>query len=73
MQAMREARLAAVMAEADDKQITTRTVMDLYRSLGVAVKRTTARADLKALVQRGLLAPQNGTGRRSYRAAKAGA
>lgn len=73
MQEMREARLAAVVDKAKQGtgEVTTRSVMDLYRSLGVAVKRTTARADLKSLVRRGLLVQAGTESHRNYRVATA--
>lgn len=71
---VRQARLLVAVRE-QAGQWTTRRAMNLYRDMGIAPCRTTARKDLQALAVRGLLIPHGLIEQRHYtlNRAKAGA
>ncbi|WP_369248079.1 hypothetical protein [Streptomyces sp. R41] len=69
MSANQSWRVDALLAEArrnPRRQITTSGALRLYSRLGIAPKRTTARADLKALARRGVLIERGPRNQRHY-------
>lgn len=73
---VRQARLLAAIREQQvGTQITTKWAMELYRAWGLAPNRATARHDLQALANRGLLIQHGRIEQRHYtlNRAKAGA
>lgn len=63
----RQARLLVAIREQPlGTQVTTGWAMRLYRAWGLAPNRNTARHDLQALANRGLLIPHGPVERRNY-------